>query len=87
VLVLTPERLPIDDTARAAVQLRQTGVLVGAVVVNRVLPLDATGDFLEARRRQQQIYLSSRNRRTVHGNASRAPHRAARRCSWRRGSR
>jgi len=57
VLVLTPERLPIDETVRAAVQLKQTGVLVGAVVVNRVLPLDATGDFVEARRRQQQIYL------------------------------
>lgn len=57
VLVLIPERLPIDETARAAAQLRDAGVQVGAIVVNRVLPSDAGGEFVEARRRQQRLYL------------------------------
>jgi arsenite-transporting ATPase len=77
VLVLTPERLPIDETARAAVQLRQTGVLVGAVVVNRVLPGDASGDFLEARRRQQQIYLREIDERFTGTNLVRLTERRA----------
>jgi arsenite-transporting ATPase len=63
VLVLTAERLPIDETARAAEQLENAGLSLGAVVVNRVLPVDATGDFLEARRRQQQVYLTEISRR------------------------
>jgi arsenite/tail-anchored protein-transporting ATPase len=63
VLVLTPERLPIDETLRAAAQLRDIGVKVGAVVVNRVLPADATGEFVEARRRQQLVHLQEIDRR------------------------
>jgi arsenite-transporting ATPase len=62
VLVLTPERLPIDETIRAASQLAEIGIKVGAVVVNRVLPADAAGDFIEARRRQQLIYLKEIDR-------------------------
>jgi arsenite/tail-anchored protein-transporting ATPase len=63
VLVLTPERLPIDETARAADQLRDAGLSLGGLVVNRVLPDAATGDFIEARRRQQQVYLAEIARR------------------------
>jgi arsenite/tail-anchored protein-transporting ATPase len=65
VLVLTPERLPIEETARAAGQLQDAGLPLGAIVVNRVLPEDATGDFIEARRRQQQVYLAEISRRFV----------------------
>jgi arsenite/tail-anchored protein-transporting ATPase len=57
VLVLIPERLPIDETARAVTQLHEHGLSVGSIVVNRVLPADAAGEFVEARRRQQQVYL------------------------------
>ncbi len=63
VLVLTPERLPIDESIRAATQLAEIGVKVSAVVVNRVLPAAATGDFIEARRRQQLVYLEEIDRR------------------------
>ena len=38
VLVLIPERLPIEETARALTQLDDTGVKIGGLVVNRVLP-------------------------------------------------
>lgn len=57
VLVLIPERLPIEETARAIGQLEDAGVKVGCLVVNRLLP-DASADpFLQARRRQEQVYL------------------------------
>jgi arsenite/tail-anchored protein-transporting ATPase len=63
VLVLIPERLPLDETVRAAEQLEQSGLSLGGIVVNRVLPADAGGAFIEARRRQQQVYLSEIDRR------------------------
>ncbi len=57
VLVLIPERLPIEETARAIDQLVETGVKVGGLIVNRVLPRDTTDAFLTARREQEQVYL------------------------------
>lgn len=62
-LVVTPERLPIEETARAAEALDRIGVDVGAVIVNRVLPPDADGAFLDARRAQEAQYLSEIERR------------------------
>lgn len=57
VLVLIPERLPIEETSRAVEQLEEAGVKVGGMVVNRVLPEHSTDDFLTARRQQEQRYL------------------------------
>ena len=57
VLVLIPERLPIEETARAAAQLDETGVKVGGLIVNRVLPAETADAFLQARRAQEQVYL------------------------------
>ena len=57
VLVLIPERLPIEETARAAAQLDDTGVKVGGLIVNRVLPSETTDAFLQARRQQERTYL------------------------------
>ena len=56
--VMIPERLPIEETVRALPALRAAGVHVGCVVVNRVLPDSADGEFLAARRRQQDAYLT-----------------------------
>ncbi len=56
--VMIAERLPIEETVRALPALRQAGIAVGCVVVNRLLPDDADGDFLVARRRQQDTYLA-----------------------------
>lgn len=58
VLVVIPERLPIDETARAVEQLTATGVAVAAIVVNQVVPDSARGDFIEARRAQEQVHLA-----------------------------
>ena len=57
VLVVIPERLPIEETARAAEVLAESNVNVCGVIVNRVLPADADGDFYRSRRQQEQIYV------------------------------
>jgi arsenite-transporting ATPase len=58
VLVLIPERLPIEETARALTQLDDAGVRVGALVVNRVLPETSSDAFLTSRRDQERVYLN-----------------------------
>jgi arsenite-transporting ATPase len=63
VLVMIPERLPIEEAARARATLDEAGIKIGAVVVNRVLPAEASGDFYAARRRQEQVYLEEIERR------------------------
>jgi arsenite/tail-anchored protein-transporting ATPase len=57
-LVLVPERLPIEETARALEVLDDGGLQVGTLVVNRVLPADADGVYVAARRAQQEVYLA-----------------------------
>ena len=57
-LVLIAERLPIEETARAIVQLDEAGVKTGALIVNRVLPPTSSDPFLNARQRQESIYLA-----------------------------
>ena len=73
VLVLIPERLPIEESARALMQLDDAGVRVGALVVNRVLPDSTTDDFLAARRRQEAVYLAEIERRFAGQTLIRVP--------------
>lgn len=58
VLVLIPERLPIEETARAITQLDDAGVRVSSLVVNRVLPESSQDPFFTARRKQESVYLN-----------------------------
>jgi arsenite-transporting ATPase len=58
VLVLNPDKLSILESQRARQDLAQAGLPVAAAVVNRVLPEDADGAFVEARRRQEAPYLA-----------------------------
>ena len=62
-LVLIPERLPIEETARALETLKQGDIHVGALLVNRVLPETADGEFMRARLEQQSEYLDEIERR------------------------
>lgn len=55
--VLNPERLPIVETAKAVDALTAHDIPIGGFVVNRVLPPDADGNFLQERREQEQQYL------------------------------
>ena len=57
-LALIPERLPIEETARALEVLEQGRVRVGALIVNRVLPEMVEGEFMRARLEQQSEYLA-----------------------------
>jgi arsenite/tail-anchored protein-transporting ATPase len=57
-LVLVPERLPIEETARTLHTLTENGIAVGSLVVNRVLPAVVEGDFMRARLEQQSEYIS-----------------------------
>ena len=56
-LVLIPERLPIEETSRTFRTLTENGIEVGGLIVNRVLPKAAEGDFMRARLEQQSEYL------------------------------
>jgi len=57
VFVITPERLPIWETEKAVRSLIKFGIPVGAVFVNRVLPAEASGAFLDSRKAQEAEYL------------------------------
>jgi arsenite-transporting ATPase len=63
VLVTIPERLAIDETARAAETLRDTALDIGGLIVNRVLPEGLSGEFYDARKAQEQQYLEEIARR------------------------
>ncbi len=56
ILVLNPERLPIQESKKAMALLANFNVQIAAIVVNRVLPPEATGDFLESRRQREVGY-------------------------------
>jgi arsenite-transporting ATPase len=63
VLVLIPERLPLEESVRAAHDLGEAGITIGGVIVNRVLPAAASGKYFEARKAQERVYLEEIERR------------------------
>jgi arsenite/tail-anchored protein-transporting ATPase len=73
VLVLIPERLPIDESARAAHALADAGIHLGAVVVNRVLPEQAEGAYFQARKTQERVHLAEIERRLSEAPRVRVP--------------
>jgi arsenite/tail-anchored protein-transporting ATPase len=63
VFVTIAERLAIEETARAAALVAETGIDVGALVVNRILPDDLEGEFYRSRKAQEAHYLQEIARR------------------------
>ena len=63
VLVLIPERLPIEESARAVHELDHAHLHVAGIIVNRVLPEDLSGPYYEARKAQERVYLEEIDRR------------------------
>ncbi|MDV6315231.1 ArsA family ATPase [Idiomarina sp. HP20-50] len=61
--VLTPERLPIQETERALQSLTEEKLPIGGVVINRILPEQADGSFLARRREQEKSYLEDIQKR------------------------
>jgi arsenite-transporting ATPase len=58
-LVLLPERLPIEETARAIEDLSKFGIKVPALILNEIIPKDVLQGnwFLEKRRATQEKYF------------------------------
>lgn len=56
IFVLTPEKLPILETARAVKALRQEKLPIAGLVINRNLPDRADGEFFAKRRAQEALY-------------------------------
>ncbi|SOC40674.1 ArsA family ATPase [Salinicoccus kekensis] len=57
IFVLNPERLPILETRKAIDLLDQYHLHVRTIIVNKVLPDEADGAFLEQRRTHEKGYL------------------------------
>jgi arsenite-transporting ATPase len=64
-LVLLPERLPVEESARAIEDLGKFGIEVPGMIVNEVIPKDVLKGnwFLERRRALQEKYLTEINSR------------------------
>ncbi len=77
VLVLIPEKLPIDESIRAVEQFTETGVDIGGIIVNQVIPDSATGAFIEARRVQERVHLARIDRVFAEYRRVRVPRRPA----------
>ncbi|MDR2845944.1 MAG: ArsA family ATPase [Candidatus Methanoplasma sp.] len=56
-LVLNPERMPISETMRSYTYLCLYNKTVECLVVNKILPPDADGEFLKARLAEQEKYM------------------------------
>ncbi len=56
-LVVNPERMVINETKRAFTYLSLYNLTVEALVINRLLPEEATGDFFKAKLEEQNYYL------------------------------
>ena len=57
VFVLNPERLPVEETAKAVAVLGKHGIPVNDLVVNRILPEDQTTAFWQKRKTIESHYL------------------------------
>ena len=62
ILVLNPDKLSLLESQKAVAALEQVHVPIEAVVVNRVMPDDADGGFVDARRRQESTYRNAIDR-------------------------
>jgi arsenite-transporting ATPase len=62
-LVTIPERLAIEETVRAEELLSDTGVDIGGLIINRILPDNLEGDFYHSRKAQESTYLEEIDRR------------------------
>lgn len=70
IFVLNAERLPILETTKAIDTLHKHRIHVNTIVVNKVIPDDADGNFMAQRKANESIYLNEiktkfRNQRQV----------------------
>ncbi len=56
-MVVNPERLPILETASAVKTLKEHGISVSKIIVNKVIPEDVEGTFMRNRKEAERPYL------------------------------
>src|SRR5699024_7253245 len=59
IFVLNPERLPVAETEKALSLLDQYHLHVETLIVNKVLPENADGEFLMERKKHERQYINS----------------------------
>ncbi len=57
IFVLNPERLPILETKKALELLHQYDLHVNTLIINKILPEQADGDFLMERKKHEKKYM------------------------------
>ncbi|WP_226674845.1 ArsA family ATPase [Rossellomorea aquimaris] len=57
IFVLIPERLPILETEKAVELMSKNSLNIEGLVINKILPNGADGEFLRKRRDQEKVYL------------------------------
>ncbi|WP_172368898.1 ArsA family ATPase [Sporosarcina jiandibaonis] len=57
IFVLNPERLPILETKKAIELLNKYDLAVSTLIINKVLPEDADGDFIMERKKHEKQYI------------------------------
>lgn len=57
IFVLNPERLPILETKKAIELLNKYDLVVSTLIINKVLPEEADGDFIMERKKHEKQYL------------------------------
>jgi arsenite/tail-anchored protein-transporting ATPase len=55
--VLIPERLPILETEKAVELMGKHGLEINGLIINKIIPDAADGQFLQKRKRQEKDYL------------------------------
>lgn len=71
--VLNPDRLSLEETRRMVKTLGEVGVRVDTLIINRVLPDDADGDFAARRRDNETRHLEAISRAFPKLNQIRLP--------------
>lgn len=57
IFVLNPERLSIMETKKALILLDSYGLLVTTLIINKVFPEEADGDFIRERKKHEKKYV------------------------------
>ena len=57
IFVLNPERLPILETKKAIDLLNKYDLVVSTLIINKVLPEEADGDFIMERKKHEKQYI------------------------------
>lgn len=57
IFVLNPERLPILETKKAIELLNKYDLVVSTLIMNKVLPEEADGDFIMERKKHEKHYI------------------------------